>query len=72
MTNGEYLAIFKDLGLERTSFVRMLERQIALLAKNGLHREAEEGKWIVIHAAEVEKSERELTAQYVHEEEKRE
>jgi len=55
MDGKTYLAIFKENRLQRSNLVKLLEKQVKTLSKNGLDSLAEETKWLAIVIAEQEK-----------------
>lgn len=55
MTGKEYLEIMEYEGFYRSTHVRLLEKQVQIFEKNGMHDHAEETKWLIFEYADLEK-----------------
>lgn len=53
-----YLTILRENNLQRSELVKLLEKQVIILAKNKMNNLAEETKWLAIVIAEQEKKQK--------------
>ncbi|WP_207871914.1 hypothetical protein DOK78_002559 [Enterococcus sp. DIV2402] len=58
MDGKTYLTILRENNLQRSELVKLLEKQVIILAKNKMNNLAEETKWLAIVIAEQEKKQK--------------